>query len=245
MRPTGTYGIDAPRLLAVPVLLIVAGLVQAALTSSLWPLIGVVLVSACVGLGFYASRYGKFLIWSRILDDLRLTGDEDVLDLGCGRGALLILAARHLTTGRAVGVDLWRADQSGNSAGATRRNAVAAGVADRVELHTADITALPFPDASVDLIISNLVVHNLPTAEARNRALDEAVRVLRPGGRLLIGDLRATGAYQRHLRVLGLTGVSRRSLGWRQWWSGPWLATRLVTATKPASQHESVGPQLS
>ena len=243
-RPPGTYGFDAPRLLAVPILLILAGLVQAAWSRSWWPLIGVGLVGLCVGLGYYASRRGKFVVWARLLDDLRLTGAEQVLDLGCGRGALLILAARHLTTGRATGVDLWRADQSGNSAAATRRNAVAAGVADRVELHTADITGLPLPDDSVDLVISNVVVHNLRTAERRNRALDEAVRVLRPGGRLLIADLAGTGAYQRHLGTLGLTGVTRRSLGWRQWWSGPWLATHLVTATKPVSQHESVGPQL-
>ena len=232
VRPPGSYGFDAPRLLPVPVLLIVAGVVQGVLGHTVWPIVGAALVLICCGFGLYASRRGKFVVWSRLLDEQRLTGAEQVLDLGCGRGALLILAARRLTTGRAVGVDIWRADQSGNSTEATRRNAVAAGVADRVDLRTADITDLPFPDASVDLIVSNLVVHNLSSAAARARALDEAVRVLRPGGRLLIADLRATGEYERHLRTLALTGVGRRSLGWRQWWSGPWLASRLITATK-------------
>jgi hypothetical protein len=76
--------------------------------------------------------------------------------LGCGRGAVLLLAAQHLTTGRAVGVDLWRrVDQSGNSPEATRRNALAEGVADRVELHTADMTALPFEDNSIDVVVSS------------------------------------------------------------------------------------------
>jgi hypothetical protein len=66
-------------------------------------------------------------------------------DLGCGRGAVLIEAARRLPTGRAVGADLWSGkDQSGNSPDATLANAAAAGVADRVEVHTADMTALPF-----------------------------------------------------------------------------------------------------
>jgi arsenite methyltransferase len=235
MRPPGSYGFDAPRLLIVPVLLIVAGVVQGAWSHRVWPIVGAALVIGCCGLGYYASRRGKFVVWSRLLDDQHLTGAEQVLDLGCGRGAVLILAARHLSTGRATGVDLWRADQSGNSADATRRNATAAGVADRVELHTADIAELPFPDGSFDLVVSSLVVHNLSTAAARGRAIDEAVRVLRPGGRLMIADLRATGAYERHLRTLGLAGVGRRSLGWRLWWTGPWLPTHLVTATKPVS----------
>src|SRR4051794_9176183 len=76
----------------------------------------------------YTTLRGKFVVWAELLDRLNLRGDERILDLGCGRGAVLLLAAQHLTTGRAVGVDLWRgADQSGNAAVATRRNPVAEG----------------------------------------------------------------------------------------------------------------------
>ncbi|MCY1140952.1 class I SAM-dependent methyltransferase [Actinoplanes sp. Pm04-4] len=232
-RPPGTYGVDAPRLLIVPALLVVAGVVQAVLTRQPWPLIGVVLIGACCGLAFYASRYGKFVVWARLLDDLK--GDERVLDMGCGRGALLITAALRVPHGQAVGVDLWRADQSGNGPDATMRNAAAAGVADRVEVHTANITALPFPDDSFDVVVSNLVIHNLKSFDDRAKAVDEAVRVLRPGGRLLLADLNHTDAYQRQLSARGLSGVTRRSLGWRQWWSGPWLPTHLVTASRPAA----------
>jgi ubiquinone/menaquinone biosynthesis C-methylase UbiE len=156
------------------------------------------------------------------------------LDLGCGRGAVLLLAAQRLTTGRAVGVDLWRrGDQSGNEAEATRRNALAEGVADRVELHKADMTALPFEGDSFDLVVSSVAMHNIRGHAGREKAIEEAVRVLQPGGRLLIADLWATRAYRNHLMNLGMLGVTRHSLGWRMWWSGPWLATRLVTATKP------------
>src|SRR6476646_9743913 len=89
-------------------------------------------------------------------------GDEGILDLGCGRGAVLLLAAQHLTTGRAVGVDLWRKeDQSGNAMEATRHNAVVEGVEDRVELQTADMTLLPFANDSFDLVVSNVAVHNV------------------------------------------------------------------------------------
>lgn len=71
----------------------------------------------------YATRVGKFVVWERILDDLRLRGDETLVDLGCGRGAVLLAAAKRLPRGRAIGVDLWRADQTGNSPQATLANA--------------------------------------------------------------------------------------------------------------------------
>jgi arsenite methyltransferase len=67
-----------------------------------------------------------------------------VLDLGCGRGAVLVLVAKLLPRGTAAGIDLWLTqDQSGNAVGATWRNAEAEGVADRVELVTGDIRWLP------------------------------------------------------------------------------------------------------
>jgi arsenite methyltransferase len=181
----------------------------------------------------YATRSGKFRVWDQILDDLRLRGDETVLDLGCGRGAVLLAAAKRLPRGRVIGVDLWQADQTDNSAQSTLANAELEGVADHVELHTADMTVLPLPDESVDVVVSNLAIHNIPTGAGRRLALDHAVRVLRPGGRLAIADLWETRQHAEHLRDLGWVNVRRRSLGWRMWYGGPWFATRLVTATKP------------
>lgn len=181
----------------------------------------------------YATRSGKFHVWDRILDDLRLRGDETLLDMGCGRGAVLLAAAKRLPRGRAIGVDLWRPDQTENSQDSTLANAALEDVADRVELHTADMTALPLADGSVDVIVSSLAIHNIPDRTGRQRALDEAVRVLRPGGRLAIADLWETRRHAARLRELGWRNVQRRNLGWRMWYGGPWFATRLVTATKP------------
>ena len=103
----------------------------------------------------------------------------------------------------------------------------------RVELHTADISDLPFDRDSFDVVVSNVAIHNINEPARRERAIDEAVRVLRPGGRVLIADLRHGRRYANRLAALGMTNVERRSLGWRMWWGGPWAPTRLVSAEKP------------
>src|SRR5207253_8454791 len=144
-------------------------------------LLAAAFVAAISASYLYTTRRGKFAAWAELLDRLGLRGDERVLDMGCGRGAVLLMAAQHLTTGRAVGVDLWRTvDQSGNSAEAAQRNAVAEGVADRVELQTADMTALPFEEDSFDVVLSSLAIHNISGSAGREKAISEAVRVLRP-----------------------------------------------------------------
>ena len=69
--------------------------------------------------------------------------------MGCGRGAVLTAVARRLTTGRVTGIDIWSTlDQSGNAKDVTARNASLEGVADRMEIETGDMRALPFKDAS-------------------------------------------------------------------------------------------------
>ncbi len=218
-----------------PVLAVWAGIGWARgkrLTAALAAASAVGLIAATASY-IYATRAGKFVVWDRVLDDLRLRGDETVLDLGCGRGAVLLAAARRLPRGRAIGVDLWHADQTDNSQQATLTNAAAEHVADRIEVRTADMTALPLADESIDVILSSLAIHNIPTRTGRRQALDEAVRVLRPGGRLALADLWETRHHAAHLRVLGWRNVRRRNLGWRMWYGGPWFSTRLVTALKP------------
>lgn len=165
-----------------------------------------------LGLGFaavamtWSSRVGKFSEREQLLDRLSWTGEERVLDVGCGRGLMLIAAARRLTTGRAVGIDLWRAeDLSGNHRDATLANAAIEGVADRVTVETGDMRALPFPAASFDRIVSRAVIHNLDRADDRARAIGEMVRVLAPGGAILLDDIRHAAEYQRAFTEAGCT----------------------------------------
>jgi len=106
---------------------------------------------------------------------------ETILDLGCGAGIDTLLAARAVgPSGRAVGIDM-----TPEMVVRTRTNAAAAGLAN-VEVLEAMIEALPLPDASIDVVVSNGVL-NLSTR--KSRVLAETVRVLRPGGRVAIADL--------------------------------------------------------
>ena len=229
----GSYGVDAPGVLvafgvAFGIMVAVA-IVWRQLGAVLWAAFSFVFL-ACY---LHTTLRGKFRVWRELLDALALRGDERVLDLGCGRGAILLLAAERLTTGRAVGVDIWRSkDQSGNTRSATEANARAEGVADRVELHTADMAALPFASDSFDVVISNIAIHNVPTEAGRDRVIDEAVRVLKPGGRLRIADIQFARHYRNRLTAEGVADVTTRSVGWRMWWGGPWMSTSLVAGRK-------------
>ena len=244
----GAYGFDAPY---APLLMTLGGACLLALSA--WNLCsgemnstpraiaafapGVAGLWLFLNAGFFVhtTRVGKFAVWAELLDRLDLKGDERLLDVGCGRGAVLLMAAQRLPRGRAVGVDVWSAkDQSGNAEQVTRQNAELEGVADRVELHTADMRPLPFEDGSFDVVVSSLAIHNIAGAGERAKALREAARVLRQGGKLAIADIRHTRAYAGELEACGLRITERRSLGVRFWYAaGPWAATRLVAAVKP------------
>jgi SAM-dependent methyltransferase len=110
-----------------------------------------------------------------------IRGGETALDIGCGAGMDLLLAARKVgPTGRAIGVDM--TDAMVERAG---RSARVLGLA-QVEVRKGDATSLPVESARVDVVISNSVLNLVPEKE---RAFEEIVRVLKPGGRLHLADI--------------------------------------------------------
>jgi SAM-dependent methyltransferase len=174
--------------------------------------IGVVLLPSA-GAQILFSKVGKFRERDRLLDSIPWRGDETVLDVGCGRGLLLVGAAKRLRTGRAVGVDIWQSkDQSGNHPGATYKNAQIEGVANRVEVKNGDARQLPFEDGSFDVVVSSLVLHNIRDATERKKAVQEIARVLKGGGRVAILDIFYTNKYEQELRKSGMREVSRSGL---------------------------------
>lgn len=157
------------------------------------------------------------------------------MDLGCGHGLNLIKFAQLIgPDGKVVGVDLWRSvDQSKNSRAATTQNLIAANVEQQVSLQTADMAELPFADNNFNCVISSLAFHNIKPAAKRQQALQEAARVLQPGGQLLLVD---TGhffkQYQAVLATQDLTDIQVSSAGFNGWWTGPWMPTMILTAKK-------------
>jgi SAM-dependent methyltransferase len=116
-----------------------------------------------------------------------------VLDVGCGAGTDLLLAAGRVgPRGRAIGVDMTEAMRARAVAGAR-----ALGLSDRVEVLDGLAEALPLEDESVDVVISNGVLNLAPD---KPRAFREIVRVLRPGGRLQLADIAVAAPLDDRIR---------------------------------------------
>jgi arsenite methyltransferase len=111
----------------------------------------------------------------------RVEVGETVLDLGCGAGTDLLIAAQMTgPSGRAIGVDM-----TPSMLERARASSEAMGLAN-VELHESLIESLPLEDESVDIVISNGVIDLIPDKDAVFAEID---RVLRPGGRLQLADV--------------------------------------------------------
>jgi arsenite methyltransferase len=174
-------------------------------------------------------KVGKFHHRDKMLGLHTWRGDEQVLDVGCGRGLLLAGAAKHLSSGHATGIDIWsNTDMGGNSEAATRYNLRLEGIADRCTLVTAGAQSMPFADASFDVIVSNLCLHNIYDKPTRQKAVAEIARVLKPGGLAMLSDYKHTSQYAAELRGLGWK-VERQ-------WGNPattFPPLRIVIAHKP------------
>jgi arsenite methyltransferase len=224
--PTGLkadYGIDAP---GIARMFLLGGLVGVVVGGIIWRLAndlpaGWQIYAHMVfwpGLSFlltaiamlWGSKVGKLWLRDRIIKQLPLAGDEQVLDVGCGRGLMLLGLAKKLTTGRGVGIDLWQVqDQSGNAITTTEENARREGVAEKVELHTGDMRELPFESNRFDIVVSSWAIHNIPDAAGRQQAIQQIDRVLKPNGRLVIVDISYVSDYLAELQRLGWTDLKR------------------------------------
>lgn len=164
-----------------------------------------------------ASTDGKAIHWARQYDGvvkLLTLGRESalrqetirlaaiprgaaVLDVGCGTGTLTLLAkAATGTDGRVQGID-----PSPQMITAAREKALQSGSA--VDFQTGVIEALPFADASFEVVLSSLMFHHLPP-DLKERGLQEVFRVLKPGGRLTIVDMTRPRSWMQRLTLVAL-----------------------------------------
>ena len=216
----GRYGIDAPGVVgAVFGAAAGGGLLTLAVWALLAPWHRQWAVPALLALTAAIATYGLFMLWSSLVGKLKLRDElvhlcglkatDRLLDVGCGRGLLLIAAAREICAGEAVGIDIWRhRDQYANSPLATLENARREGVLPRVMLLSSDARSLPLATDAFDVVVSSLTLHNLPDAQARRMAVQEMYRVLKPGGRLAIFDIVHVDAYAETLERSGAQSVA-------------------------------------
>ena len=151
------------------------------------------------------SKVGKFRHRDRMLNQVKWNGNERALDVGTGRGLLLIGAAKRITTGRAVGIDIWnQEDLSGNNLQNLERNIEIEGVRDRTEVKNEDAQKMSFPNDTFDVVVSLACLHNIYNAPGRAQACNEIARVLKPGGTAIISDFRHMGEYFAAFTKAGL-----------------------------------------
>ncbi len=240
------YGIDAPNVLRRFSLIGAIGVIAGPILIK--PLRLVIHPAIAIGLGMtlfwigcsfllttavmlWGSKFGKLRFVSKIINTIDWVGNETVLDVGCGHGLMLITAAKRLTTGKAIGVDLWqREDQAGNSPEATLANVRIEKVADRVEIRNGDARQLPLDNSSIDVVVSSWALHNIYDQTERDRALREIVRVLKPGGKVALVDIRHTNEYAQVFRDAGLEDVQVHGPNFLFLIPSYWL-----TAAKPAA----------
>src|SRR5258706_15540883 len=210
MRQRPNYGIESPAMVAGGLILSGVGFAAAAILYArraprpfgipLWAVslgVAAYLLLMAGGMLFY-SLIGKRAIRDWLLDQVPWRGDEVVLDVGCGRGLLLVGAAQRVTSGKAIGVDAWiRGAVSGNRPAAALRNARLVGVAGRVTGRGGDARRLPCADASGGVVGWNFRLHGMDTGPGRELMLSEVARVLRPGGYVALVDFIFTGEAAR------------------------------------------------
>ena len=212
------YGFDAPGIIGA---FIFAGGLLFFLGSLLWSrvafvglllfLTGMICFLFSTAMIAYGLR-GKFRMRDLMLSKINWQGHENVLDVGTGRGLLMIGAAKHLTTGSATGIDIWRtADLSGNTVENALHNAELEGVKDKITLKNEDVRKMNFPDDSFDIVLSLLCIHNIENKQEQAAACHEIARVLKPGGTALIADYVPTHDYAKVFLQAGLEVESSKS----------------------------------
>jgi ubiquinone/menaquinone biosynthesis C-methylase UbiE len=129
------------------------------------------------------------------VDNALIKPGASVLDVGCGTGEVTLLAKTRAKNGNVYGID-----PAPEMIVVARKKAARKKL--EIDFRVGVIESLPFPDASMDVVTSSLMMHHLPE-DLKVRGLAEVYRVLKSGGRLLIADfMRPTGSFLNHIFII-------------------------------------------
>jgi SAM-dependent methyltransferase len=159
-------------------------------------LMAVAALFLCVSLYFAYARYlfspqggnVQDRVRGLVLSNLVWNGEGQILDIGCGSASLTIELAKKYKGTQVIGIDHW-GEQWEYSKKVCEKNAEIEGVAERVTFQKASAAALPFADDHFDVVVSNLVFHEVSGVKDKKELIREALRVVKPGGSFVFQDL--------------------------------------------------------
>jgi len=197
------YEFRIPKALGYSIPVAVAGIMLATLVSyaspdgAMWGVLLAVLITIVSGAYVFIAQYIKYftnldrrlLARDFLLKEIDLKGNESILDIGCGNGILILGAAKKLTTGKAIGTDIWTENSGDNKKEIFEQNAKIEGVSEFVSLYNEDARNLSFKSDSFDSILCGLTMHHILHDEGVEKAIAEMSRVLKPSGSIAIYDV--------------------------------------------------------
>ena len=195
------------------------------------PTVTLVAVIVLIGLGFAGAGYGiswlagpgRTRVLEQVLDSLELQGSERILDAGSADGQLGLAAARRLKSGKVIALG----DTATNEV--LREAAKNEGLGDRIRFESGDWKKLAYTDGSFECVIGSQVLARLDTDVQRTQAIQEMLRVLKPGGHLALHEVSDFGFVIQTLERASASSprVVSTSLPLG-------LGGRVITARKPA-----------
>jgi SAM-dependent methyltransferase len=166
--------------------------------SALFPVLGILALIFFLCFLYFAYARNEFSpkggniqtrVQGLVLDRLAgWDGAGRVLDIGCGNGPLAIQIAKRYPQAEAVGIDFWGTAWE-YSKGVCERNAAIEGVAERLSFERASAASLPFEDGEFDVVVSNMVFHEVRDVPDKRDLIVEALRVVKEGGWFVFQDL--------------------------------------------------------
>jgi ubiquinone/menaquinone biosynthesis C-methylase UbiE len=144
---------------------------------------------------------------SQMLDPITWRGDEHVLDVACGNGALLNGIATRVPQGRALGIDMWAEHSGGGNYESLWAHARLEKVADKIEFKEADARQLPFAGALFDVVTCSRAMHHIVRSQADfDQLIPELFRMLKPNGKIVILDIaHLVEACAARMKKVGMT----------------------------------------